>query len=146
MPMFSLHVLDTLQILKTQNTSLLLRLGGHTVRQSLYLLCFLSSNIREISTSSALYLWVAAVVAYFPKSKADKRRHLLGTSEGSGEGEKESEVSTLSASSVLFLETSWSLFFFSFEFLILMIAIWAFISYDLLAPRESYYFYNANQG
>lgn len=112
MPMFSLHVLDTLQILKTQNTSLLLRLGGHTVRQSLYLLCFLSSNIREISTSSALYLWVAAVVAYFPKSKADKRRHLLGTSEGSGEGEKESEVSTLSASSVLFLETSWSLFFF----------------------------------
>ncbi|PKI39727.1 hypothetical protein CRG98_039897 [Punica granatum] len=33
-----------------------------------------------------------SVVAYFPKSKADKRRHLLGISEGSGEAEKVSEA------------------------------------------------------
>ncbi|KAK4780445.1 hypothetical protein SAY87_016551 [Trapa incisa] len=36
-----------------------------------------------------------SVVAYFPKSKADKRRHLLGTSEGLGEGQNISEATEI---------------------------------------------------
>lgn len=82
---------------------------GRTHRMLVITLSFFSSNsFTEISSSSVFCVLAAAVVAYFPKSKADKRRHLLGTSEGlgSGEAEKVSEVRSL----VFFCNSvSWSL-------------------------------------
>lgn len=36
-----------------------------------------------------------AIVIYLPKSKADKKKSLLGNSEGSGDDEKISEVSVM---------------------------------------------------
>lgn len=95
MLMFSLHNLDIRLTLVIPNTSLKQHLEGRFVCLFLLNNALVILNIYnycEVIYKMPFFLWASAVVVYSPKSKADKKKSLLGGVPDSSESQVTPEV------------------------------------------------------